>query len=251
MAQVGLLDAVEVAAALREGRFVAHHQAIVRLPGLEVVGVEALARWEHPVRGVLAPAWFLHTAERAGLLTALDAQIRSDTAQRRHELPGDLYFNVSALDLVGGAFRIDPVLTELRSRVVLELSERVDDVEAEELGRAVAAAQELGMRVALDDFGVDGSSLRRLGHLPVDVLKLDAQLVARLTPLHDRTWAIVDAIVRLASRLGATVIAEGVERPEQLEALVELGCPLAQGYLLHRPEPALLLPAGSRAPRTW
>ncbi|MDP9796467.1 diguanylate cyclase (GGDEF)-like protein [Catenuloplanes nepalensis] len=244
----GLL-AEALAAGPAESGFTVHYQPIVDLHGDAVLAVEALARWTHPDLGVIGPDVFVAVAERAGLVAALDDFVL-DTAARDAralaELHGRdvaLHVNVSAGRLgrpeleiaVADALRRHELAPEL---LILEITEtrRIAD-----LGAAVAAAgrlREMGVRLALDDFGTGFNSLAQLHALPVSIVKLDAAL----TTADDRSRALVRSVLSICRDLGASVIAEGIEGPEQAAALAGLGCPLGQGYLYGAPAPLTRTP---------
>jgi diguanylate cyclase (GGDEF)-like protein len=244
-----------------------HYQPIVRLSDGATVAVEALARWADPVIGVVEPDVFVTIAERTGLVEALDDVVLdracADAAALAvaHGRAVDVHVNVSAARLAGlgsagpgsggpgsggpglegrGLARV--VGAALRrhavpaSRLVVEITEtrRIPDLPraAAELGRL----RELGVRVALDDFGSGYNVLARLHALPVDIVKLDATLTdVDVSP--DRAGAICRSLLTICAGLGILVVAEGVETPERAEALTRLGCPLAQGHLFGQAEP--------------
>src|SRR4051794_2160055 len=219
------------------------------------VAYEALLRWNHPRRGELLPGTFLQIAEEDGLIVPIGAWVlreacRQVAAWRAEGRDLWVSINVSARQLA------DPDLVALvedslratgapPSSICLELTETTilgsPDVAAETLG----ALRALGVRVALDDFGLGYSSLAHLRTLPVDVLKVDRSFVAGLRErVEDR--AVVEAVLTLARRMELTVIAEGVETADQDAVLRELGCPMVQGFLYGRPGPAALV--GQAAP---
>ena len=211
------------------------------------VGCEALLRWRHPRRGMISPAVFVPITEEAGLAADLSrlvlrlacGQIRAWMAQGL-EVP--VAVNLSAQHFAG-----DQALVLVQEALVaagvparlleVEVTEGVFIRNADAAREALAALRALGVRVALDDFGTGYSSLSYLQHLPFDVVKIDRAFVRDLRPGYGSGVRVVDAIVRLAHGLGAQVVAEGVELPEQLEALRRLGCDSVQGFLLGRPMP--------------
>jgi diguanylate cyclase (GGDEF)-like protein/PAS domain S-box-containing protein len=224
------------------------YQPIVDLASGEVVGAEALVRWEHPERGLLTPDSFIRIAEDTGLIVpigewvlheacrqALAWQRRGSTGvpfqisvnlsarQLTHDLPTTV---VGALEAVG--LHPSALILEVTESVVMEDTEKAISV----LGRLRA----LGSEVAIDDFGTGYSSLANLQRFPVDILKIDRSFVAALHTLEGR--AIVEASISLAHALGLSVVAEGVETPEQAALLRTLDCDTAQGYLFARPMPA-------------
>jgi diguanylate cyclase (GGDEF)-like protein len=219
-------------------------------------GCEALLRWQHPRRGAVSPALFVPLAEEAGLATDLSRFVLRRACEQIREwrargLEVAVAVNLSALHFAGDQ-AVALVQEALNASGVpaglleVEVTEGVFIRNAAAAGAAFSALRALGVRVALDDFGTGYSSLSYLQHLPFDVVKVDRAFVQDLRP--DGSGArIVDAIVRLAHGLWAEVVAEGVERQEQLDLLAGLGCDVAQGFLLGRPLPpdqlaALFLP---------
>lgn len=215
-----------------------------------VVGVEALLRWTHPTRGPVPPFDLIRLAEHTGAIVSLGREIFRRAC---HEATGwhamgfsvPVSINVSARQLREPSFLADveSVLTETgiaTDRVVVELTETV--LATREHGE-IATLQELrdlGCRVALDDFGTGYSSLSELRDLPIDIIKMDQSFITDLTT-SPRAAALVGAVVRLSAALDLTVVAEGVEHDDQIDALAALGCHRIQGYALSRPvEPAII-----------
>ena len=227
-----------------------HYQPKVDLRSGTIIGAEALLRWEHPDRGLLLPGEFIRVAEETGLIVpigrwVLDQAVRQ--VQRwQAELPGSepLYIcvNLSRRQL-GDPNLVEDVAQVLDDtgvdpgRIDLEITESVlmDDVELAH--RALNQLHELGVKLVVDDFGTGYSSLSYLQRFPVDLLKVDRSFVAGLGVSKGDT-AIVSAVLSLAHALGMDVIAEGVETADQLAELRRLGCDMAQGFYLARPQPA-------------
>lgn len=224
-----------------------HYQPIVEVGTGRVVAVEALARWRHPHRGLVAPVRFVAAAETAGLIgplgqRLLDRACRDLATWRTGRTPAhDLVVavNVSPMQLAEAGFP-DVVAAALdRHRLpgdALRL-EITESAIAEDLRPAAAALRGLGVQLSIDDFGTAYSSLTRLRDLPFDELKIDRTFVqpAAEQP-HSRR--LLQAVVALGHAVGMTVVAEGVETAEQLQLVRDLGCNLAQGYLLGRPTAA-------------
>jgi diguanylate cyclase (GGDEF)-like protein/PAS domain S-box-containing protein len=224
-----------------------HYQPVVALGSGEIVGLEALVRWNHPARGLLDPGEFVSIAEDSGLIEPIGGWVQ-ETACRQalgwHELrpdqrPLDVAVNLSARqvahrDLAGHVGEIlartglDPV--NLR----LEVTESVLVEESASAMATLEALSELGVRLVLDDFGTGYSSLAYLNRFPFDALKIDRSFVEGLGLEQERT-AIVEAVIGMARALSLDAIAEGVEREEQLSELRRLGCDFAQGHLFSRP----------------
>lgn len=230
--------------ALDEDQFVVHYHPIYRLPDLEIVGVESLARWEHPERGLLPPAEFIPAAEDSGLIVplghrVLEKALRQAVAWREAgQIPSTgfrISVNLSARqyqqeglveDIVAAAEEVGFPLEML----TLEITETILLTGRGKLQRL----RDRGVRVAIDDFGTGYSSLHYLRRLEADSLKLDRSFVADLTG-SKRSSAIVEAVLTVADRLGLDVVAEGVETEAQLRWLADARCGHAQGYHFTRP----------------
>jgi diguanylate cyclase (GGDEF)-like protein/PAS domain S-box-containing protein len=226
------------------------YQPIVSLKEGRLVGVEALARWEQPGRGLLLPAEFIPFAEETGLIVPVGAWVLQEAcrqaarwrAQPARPLPPTVHVNLSPrqfaephlVDLIAGALAdtgTDP------DRLCLEVTERALAANPASAATTLKRISALGVRVSVDDFGTGYSSLASLQYLPISSLKIDRTFVSRLD-LDPEDDAMVAAVIGLAHTLGLAVIAEGVETPRQLAKLDELGCDYAQGYLFARPETA-------------
>lgn len=231
--------------ALARGQLSAVFQPIVALPGRTVIGVEALARWRHPQWGAVPPSEFVPVAEETGFIVPLGRwmlrQACRQAASWAQQSGGDppwVSVNMAAAQLA------DPqTVDDLREilaetglaphRLVLEITETAA-VDAPESHDFLSAAREMGVRLAMDDFGQGMSSLSRLRQLRLDILKLDRSFVDHAAT-RDDDRAIVESVVRLAYHLGMGVIAEGIESEAQCDALEQLGCRFAQGFLFARP----------------
>jgi EAL domain-containing protein (putative c-di-GMP-specific phosphodiesterase class I) len=221
-------------------------QPVVSVAERAVLGVEALLRWRHPELGELPPEEFLPVAERAGLTAELHRFVLAEamaavTALPPAEQPATLSVNLTAAYLAGGTAVLD-VETALRDsglaaeRLTVELTE---DAAARAEGPVlldVAALRLMGVRVALDDFGAERSTLGSLTRLPLDELKLDPSLTGRIDRDH-AAHALCVSVVGIGRALGLRVVAEGVETPGQLGALCGIGVDAVQGFLLGRPVP--------------
>jgi predicted signal transduction protein with EAL and GGDEF domain len=238
--------------ALQRQQFVLYYQPQVDAVG-DVVGAEALIRWKHPVKGVISPAVFIHVAELTGQILPLGRWILRTACMQLAEWASDpdrehlvVAVNVSArefhqADFVAGVQKILQETGANPERLELELTESLlaDDVEAM-IGK-MEALKRYGIRFSLDDFGTGYSSLSYLKRLPLDQLKIDCSFVRDLlTDANDE--AIVRTILTLGESMDILIVAEGVETPEQRDALLRLGCHRQQGYLFGRPAPAGELP---------
>ncbi|GAB4083012.1 bifunctional diguanylate cyclase/phosphodiesterase [Modestobacter muralis] len=237
----------ELRAGIAGGELVLHHQPQVDVETRRTVGVEALVRWQHPTRGLLAPVHFLPLAEVHGLMGVLtDAVLAQSIAQAAawHRTGRDLRIsvNLSASNLLdtGLPGRVAELL-ELHalppSALVLEVTETVLLSDPDRSLAVVGALTELGAGVSIDDFGTGYASLTYLHQLPVGELKLDRSFTADLLT-DSRAAAIVASTIRLAHQLGLRVVAEGVEDPATLLHLRALDCDESQGYLHSPPLPA-------------
>jgi diguanylate cyclase (GGDEF)-like protein/PAS domain S-box-containing protein len=238
--------------ALARDELTLHYQPVVALGSGEIVGLEALVRWEHPRRGMLDPGEFLSIAEDSGLIGPIGRwvlenacrQAREWHEQRPDRRPLDVAVNLSARqvahrDLAASVAEVlarsglDPI------HLSLEITESVLVEESATATATLEALSEIGVRLVLDDFGTGYSSLAYLNRYPFDALKIDRSFVEGLGVEQERT-AIVEAIVGMARALSLDAIAEGVENAAQLSELRRLGCDYAQGHLFSRPLP----PAG-------
>ncbi len=240
-----------LARALERDELVVFYQPIVETASRRWVGVEALLRWQHPTRGLLAPAEFLDVAEQTGLIVPIGAWVLSEACQQvqrwNHGLPDDEHLAVSVnlsgrqltepdlADTIGASLRaasIDPHAL----RLVLEVTETLLPADEDEARRRLVELHELGIQLAIDDFGTGYSSLRYVRDLPISTIKIDRSFVSGLGQ-SDHDEAIVDAVTQLARTLGLRVVAEGVETETQFAFLSRVGCDYSQGYLFGRPQP--------------
>ena len=237
----------ELLAALDANQFVAHYQPIVSVGTGEVVAAEALVRWNHPRHGLLSPSAFVPAAEQTGTIPAIDrAMLEQGCRAAAGWTPEDGYVKDAAVhvNLSGEGLRTTELVGVVADvlartglaphRLVLELTESVLIAEMPTAQPVLNALRKLGVRIALDDFGTGYSSLACLRSLPVDILKVAKPFVdgAGRTP-HDH--ALLAMIMELGSLFGVSVVAEGIERQDQLDALADLNCDMGQGFFLGRP----------------
>ncbi|MFW5823350.1 MAG: putative bifunctional diguanylate cyclase/phosphodiesterase [Marinobacter sp.] len=235
----------ELTGALARDEFELHYQPQIRLSDAAVVGMEALVRWRHPERGLLAPVSFLpyiegsHLEERFGqwvLRHALEQQASwASTGQRL-----GVSINISAAHLLAPGFTrflqrylkdhpgLNPALITLE---ILE-STALDDMQR--ASQVINECRALGVQIALDDFGTGFSSLSYFRSLPVDVIKIDRSFISRMLE-DDSDRAIVESVIYMAQRFNRHVLAEGVETDQHAEMLRSSGCDLIQGYGVARP----------------
>jgi EAL domain-containing protein (putative c-di-GMP-specific phosphodiesterase class I) len=230
--------------ALENGELVVHYQPIVALQDESIVGVEALVRWVHPRRGMVSPDEFVPLAEETGLINAIGRFVLrracAEAATWSRSAPDFvLTVNLSGRQLHRDDFvaEVATVLTETGFdplRLVLEITESVMVEDDDRVRTALQGLKSLGVRLAIDDFGTGYSSLSSLRGLPVDILKIAKPFIDGLgSDAEDGAFAA--AIVRLGQTLGLSMIAEGIERTEQLAELRPLLCGMAQGYLFAKP----------------
>ncbi len=224
-----------------------HYQPIVSLHSGEVIGAEALVRWQHPERGLLQPGEFIPVAEDSGLIESIGRWVAEQACEQtvtwQHERPDsrplDISVNLSARQVTHR--ELPAIVAETLARtgldassLHLEITESVLVEESEAVTATLEALSELGVTLVLDDFGTGYSSLAYLNRFPLDALKIDRSFTEALGMEQERT-AIVEAIIAMARALSLDVIAEGVENAEQLSELRRLGCDYAQGFYFSRP----------------
>jgi diguanylate cyclase (GGDEF)-like protein/PAS domain S-box-containing protein len=234
--------------ALTERALTVHYQPVVGTTTGHLVSFEALARWQHPSRGFVEPDTFIPLAEDAGLIIDLGHAVLLEACRQardwRERFPQpqpSISVNVSRLQLAHPGF-IEHVADALAranldpSSLTLEVTESVLAGESGRIITALDALRQTGVRVAIDDFGTGYSSFAALAELPIDVLKIDKRFIDNIAR-NDKGRGFVTAIMHLAQTLHLETIAEGVEHPEQRDALAELGCTYIQGYLFSPPMP--------------
>ena len=233
--------------AIEQQQFMLHYQPTVDLQTGRLTGVEALVRWQHPRRGLVAPMEFIPLAEETGLIVPLGQwAIREACRQVRawqKEIPADeplaLNVNLSARQLrhpnivrdVANALDDSGLMP---SRLILEITESVLMIDTAATLNRLFQLKSLGVRLAVDDFGTGYSSFAYLRRFPVDILKIDKSFVDGVAT-EPTASALVDAMIRIGKTLRLETVAEGVERVEQADRLRTLQCDIGQGYLYSRP----------------
>jgi diguanylate cyclase (GGDEF)-like protein/PAS domain S-box-containing protein len=218
-----------------------------QIPARSLAGAEALVRWRHPQRGLLAPGAFIGTAEESGLIISIGRKVLDDACALWSQAVepaagrGFVSVNVSARQLMGPTLVADVAAVLERTalapeRLHLEITESSLMADADESIAVLRQLKRLGVQIAIDDFGTGYSSFAYLRHLPVDALKIDKVFVDGIAD-DEREQSLVGGMVQLGHTLGLVVVAEGVETVEQRTQLAALGCDLAQGYLFARPMP--------------
>lgn len=249
--------------AVRQEEFRVFYQPLVRFAGAEVIGFEALVRWQHPERGLVSPMDFIPIAEETGLIVPIGEWVLREVVRQAaawsaavpQAEPLAVSVNLSARqlahpDLVGtvadaiGGAGIDP------SMLLVEVTESTLMSDPELATTILHALRSLGVRIAIDDFGTGHSSLGYLKQLPVDCLKIDRSFISGLGMDSDDR-AIVGAVVSMGHALGLSVTAEGVETPQQLAELEALGCDVGQGFYFAKPQPGDVVTALVRHRFSW
>jgi diguanylate cyclase (GGDEF)-like protein/PAS domain S-box-containing protein len=228
--------------AIARNELTMHLQAVHDVKTGRIAGYESLMRWKSAELGDVSPGIFIPVAEQAGLMAELGGWAIAQACQAASVLGGNLHVSVN---LSASQFRSEGLLaligTELQrhsikpGRLVLEITESVlvsNQAAAHEL---ISSLDEMGVKIALDDFGTGYSSLSYLQRLPISVVKIDRTFVVGMNQRANA--AVLRAVMGIGHDLGITIVAEGVETPEQLEVLTRLGCRYIQGYLLSRPAP--------------
>ncbi|SMQ66475.1 EAL domain, c-di-GMP-specific phosphodiesterase class I (or its enzymatically inactive variant) [Pseudidiomarina planktonica] len=239
----------EIIAAFRGGSLKGMHavfQAQVDIESEEIIGAEALVRWQHPTLGFLTPDIFIPLVEKLGFVsqvTALmiDEAMRIAAKLRRENRPMTLSVNVSALDLAGSNFVSTLKKTVKRHKgqfcdLKLELTETSFSNESERISEVLQQLKDLGVKVSIDDFGTGYSSLAYLSMFPIQELKIDRSFVSNMLK-NIKNCNIIKSTLVLADHLNLKTVAEGVEDEKTLELLRELGCDCAQGYFISKPLP--------------
>ncbi|MBI2706674.1 MAG: PAS domain S-box protein [Actinobacteria bacterium] len=237
----------QLALAIESGQIAVYFQPCYSIKDGRLTSVEALARWNHPSRGLLLPKEFIEVAEETGQIVGLGLQVLTRACQQGHEwelLLGDnaprVNVNLSARQLSASNIPdlVDGVLQRSKlspHKLCLEITESTLMEDAPVVIDTLWALKALGVILAIDDFGTGYSSLSYLRKFPVDVIKVDQSFIDGLGPDPEDS-AIVAAIIGLAHTLELEAVAEGVETPEQLERLRELGCHAAQGFMFAEPQ---------------
>lgn len=235
----------ELRRALDKGEFRLHYQPQIDLADNRLIGLEALVRWEHPVRGIVSPAEFIPLAEENGLIVRLGDWVLDEACRQIRawcdsgQAPRRTAVNVSAVQLSRGRL-VDSVKSALErsgiapQQLELEITESFVMANEEEAFHSLAEIKALGVRLSIDDFGTGYSSLARLQRLQVHKLKIDMSFVRDMTT-NSGNASIVKSIIALGHGLGLEVIAEGVETAAHADRLRALRCDAAQGYWFSRP----------------
>jgi EAL domain-containing protein (putative c-di-GMP-specific phosphodiesterase class I) len=225
-----------------------HYQPIIDLQRNVVTGFEALARWNHPVRGMIPPSVFITVAEDTGLILQLGEWALAEACRQASEWPNHLrvavnlspvqFSSPNLYDTIAGILSASGLAPD---RLELEITERVFMENSERTLAILHQLKSLGVRIAMDDFGTGYSSLSYLRSFPFDKIKVDRTFISGVVEGVEHA-AIVQAVVSLARALGMRTIAEGVETRDQQNSVLALGCDEAQGYLFSPPVPVEQVP---------
>jgi predicted signal transduction protein with EAL and GGDEF domain len=219
------------------------YQPIVRLAGSEIVGYEALVRWQHPAKGLVSPGLFIPVAEETTLINVIGQYVLGEVCRQGSSWPS----RYVSVNISGRHFTQGNVVADVRNALTqgtlppkslnIEVTESILMLHPDAALATMNQLRGLGCQIALDDFGTGFSSLSYLHRFPIDRLKIDRSFVRDAT--RDRkNEEIIRSIVALGTGLGLDVVAEGIETAEQRDLLVTLGCEYGQGYLFARPAPA-------------
>ncbi len=225
-------------------------QPQISLRSGEVVGCEALVRWQHPELGLVAPDYFIPLAEGMGIVAEIDTWVLETAAEQiaawRKEWPLSLSWHMS-VNVSADKFPSDTLLHSVKATLArfalppsvlcMEITETALMRHVAESARAMDSLRAIGIGLHMDDFGSGYSSFKQLYELPFDTLKIDRSFLQKIVG-NEQAINIVRGILSLARSLGLASIAEGIETPEQEELLRSLGCEWGQGYLYSKPVPA-------------
>jgi predicted signal transduction protein with EAL and GGDEF domain len=249
----------DLRSAIATGGFELHYQPVLDLGRNKISGVEALLRWRHPQRGMVSPAEFIPIAEQSGLIVPIGEWALRRACADAAQWPADIRIAVNLSPVqVTGRNLVQTVIGALAasglpaSRLELEITETVLMQNTSETLATLHQLRALGVRIALDDFGVGYSSLSYLRSFPFDKIKIDRSFVSDVSESEEAS-AIVQAVVQLARSLGIATTAEGVETERQMARVRDLGCTEIQGFLFSAPlaaaETSKLLQARSERTR--
>lgn len=238
--------------ALERGEITVHYQPILSLPSGQVLGFEALARWEHPRQGLLSPSEFIPAAERTGAITELDRHVMATATRQLAEwcrTDASLWVavNVSAsrfaedglVEDVSGVLE-DAGLSPGQLHVEITETAIIRDVPA--AATQISALRKMGVKVVVDDFGAGQTSLSYLHQFGIDVIKIDRSFVTKSTT-DEGAARLVSGVIRLFAAIGTEVVGEGISTAEEYVQMQSLGCEVGQGYYLGMPTPASDVPA--------
>ncbi|MEQ8697674.1 MAG: EAL domain-containing protein [Bauldia litoralis] len=232
---------IELRDAIRHNRIVTRYQPLIDLATRTIVGFEALARWQHPTRGLIGAETFIAVAEDAGLIGDIFSVVLRDACTQGCTWDAGLTVSVNVSPL---QFQ-DPHLAETiletleetgfaPERLEIEITESALVVDVEATKRTIEALKAVGIQIVLDDFGTGYSSLRHLHDLPFDKVKIDQSFIRRLGA-DEESRKIIDSIIGLSHALGLMTVAEGIETDQEASWITEHGSEMGQGFLYSKP----------------
>lgn len=234
----------ELRVAIAKGQICPHYQPLVSLQDRSIYGLEILARWNHPTRGLILPESFISLAEDAGLISEISYQLLRRACLDAKNWPPDLTLaiNISPIQLKDLALpeRLLWILTETGfapGRLEVEVTETALVTDFETARAILSSLRNVGIRIVLDDFGTGYSSLYHLRGMIFDKIKIDQSFIQSMHD-SDQSKSLVKAVIAIGHSLGLPTTAEGVEELDQMNGLAAYGCDFAQGYLFARPAPA-------------
>lgn len=241
---------LELRKAVENQEFILHYQPKIDLNTEEIVGCEALIRWDHPRRGIISPEKFIPLAEETGLINQIGEWVLREACKQNKkwhdtgwsDIQMAVNMSVSQLKQSNIVTTIESLLseTQLDPRFLeIEITESISMVTEEEKIKQLFDLKEFGISLAIDDFGTGYSSLKYLNKLPVDTLKIDKYFIDEVgMSTYSTSSLMVNAIISLAKSLNLKVVAEGIETQEQMKYLKKHQCDIGQGYFLCKPLPA-------------
>ncbi len=233
--------------ALKNSEFILNYQTMVDMKKDEIIGAEALIRWQHPERGLISPANFIPLAEKTGIIKEIGKwAIRTACMQNRIWLDKGYKAIKLSVNMSAQEFKQENLVENIKNTlkeieidskyIVFEITENTALEDLNHTIEVLNQLKEMGMQIALDDFGTGYSSLNYLKKLPIDYLKLDKSFIKDVN-IKSKDQAITKSLIDLAHEIGLKVVAEGIETEEQYKYLKEINCDIGQGYYFNKPEP--------------
>jgi EAL domain-containing protein (putative c-di-GMP-specific phosphodiesterase class I) len=253
--QKDIIEQVQMVNKIQNGiekeEFTLYYQPVYNLNTNEIIGVEALVRWLHPVNGFISPEIFIPIAEKSKQIYELDRWIINKALQQKEQWEKDglehveLSINLSSktLESENNFQKIEKIITSYKvdySKIIIEITETVIITQVDLAIERLNRLRSYGLKIALDDFGTGYSSLTHILKLPIDIIKIDRSFIKSIPNGNEET-IITQSIISLAHDLNYKVVAEGIETQDQLDYLKKTSCELGQGFLLCKPLPSDIL----------